>query len=130
MISAQTCGVLTEYACAGMHTGASKLRDVLLPAAYATAQQAHTSKVAQMVQLGQAPNITFTCDNWSTAMMASVFACILVFSDRSCHLLEVEDGSLASHTGEYVAGTPRAPCLLQRAPAWHFLLNTKYLGMH
>lgn len=55
-----------------MHAGASKLRDVLLPACYEQVQAAPIAKIEEMCERGMAPNITCTCDNWSTAMMLSV----------------------------------------------------------
>lgn len=88
-----------------MHSGSSKLRDRVLPAAYAQVAGMLNTTVAGLKEKGMMPNTTLALDAWSSISMESLFACVAIFPlDRAVHLLSTEDASLPTHHSEYIRG--------------------------
>lgn len=78
--------------------GSSTLSTTLLNGA------ALDADAALNAHLQTAEAITFSLDGWSTSRMHAIYAFIVILAGRRTFLVSLENLSIASHTGAYVAG--------------------------
>jgi hypothetical protein len=81
-----------------IHAGATKLRTVVLSAAYAKATSAN------MAERQQQTNMTLLLDGWSNKRMDSLMGWCLRTPDGRVQVLDLTDISDVTHTADRLAG--------------------------
>lgn len=91
-------GTAAVIHCSHLLAGSTQLKTTMLQDDYAYVITSIREKVAA------ATNITVNLDGWSDNTGHSVYACNVIFSDRTMAQFAVEDFSDDSHTGAFIAG--------------------------